>query len=261
MLARPVFVFRLCLTGHDGTPTVARTRFSDDPKDFQKNTQTGRFPHVERPLVPIPLRRPHRRCATTARAPRSTSSRRSSGPSGRPSPTIRTQLLDFGIGENDDMAPESSGWNSLKTKSDKVENRGYADNGIAALQGSRRRVHEAAVRRHARSGDRSLPLHRHRSPLYAMLPACFINPGDVTLMTVPGYPVAGTWTKYLGGEVHRLPLRKENGFFPDLDGIPRRHQEAGQAARHQLPEQPDRGGGDERLLQAGRSSSPTRIRS
>ena len=28
----------------------------------------------------------------------------------------------------------------------------------------------------------------------AMLPACFINPGDVTLMTVPGYPVAGTWT-------------------------------------------------------------------
>ncbi len=34
-----------------------------------------------------------------------------------------------------------------------------------------------------------------------MLPAVFINPGDVTLMTVPGYPVAGTWTRYLGGEV------------------------------------------------------------
>ena len=28
----------------------------------------------------------------------------------------------------------------------------------------------------------------------SMLPACFINPGDVTLMTVPGYPVAGTHT-------------------------------------------------------------------
>jgi LL-diaminopimelate aminotransferase len=40
----------------------------------------------------------------------------------------------------------------------------------------------------------------------AMLPACFINPGDITLMTVPGYPVAGTHTRYYGGSVYRLPL-------------------------------------------------------
>jgi LL-diaminopimelate aminotransferase len=48
----------------------------------------------------------------------------------------------------------------------------------------------------------------------------FINPGDITLMTVPGYPVAGTWTRYLGGEVVRLPLKAENGFYPDLEGLP-----------------------------------------
>ena len=53
-----------------------------------------------------------------------------------------------------------------------------------------------------------------------MIPAAFINPGDITLMTVPGYPVAGTHTKYYGGKVHDLPLREENGFYPDLDGIP-----------------------------------------
>jgi LL-diaminopimelate aminotransferase len=53
-----------------------------------------------------------------------------------------------------------------------------------------------------------------------MLPACFINPGDVTLMTVPGYPVAGTHTRYYGGTVYRLPLLAENGFFPDLASIP-----------------------------------------
>jgi LL-diaminopimelate aminotransferase len=53
-----------------------------------------------------------------------------------------------------------------------------------------------------------------------MLPQCFINPGDVTLMTVPGYPVAGTHTRYCGGEVYRLPLSAENNFYPDLDGIP-----------------------------------------
>jgi LL-diaminopimelate aminotransferase len=53
-----------------------------------------------------------------------------------------------------------------------------------------------------------------------MLPAVFINPGDITLMTVPGYPVAGTHTAYYGGTVHPLPLREENGFYPDLAGIP-----------------------------------------
>ena len=53
-----------------------------------------------------------------------------------------------------------------------------------------------------------------------ILPAAFIDPGDVTLFTVPGYPVASTWTKYLGGVVHNLPLLPENDFFPDLDGIP-----------------------------------------
>ncbi len=57
-------------------------------------------------------------------------------------------------------------------------------------------------------------------PALAMLPAAFINPGDVTLMTVPGYPVAGTHTAYYGGEVWKLPLRAENGFLPDLASVP-----------------------------------------
>jgi LL-diaminopimelate aminotransferase len=57
-------------------------------------------------------------------------------------------------------------------------------------------------------------------PALAMLPAVFINPGDVTLMTVPGYPVAGTHTAYYGGEVYNLPLKAENGFYPDLNAIP-----------------------------------------
>jgi len=38
-------------------------------------------------------------------------------------------------------------------------------------------------------------------------------------MTVPGYPVAGTHTKYYGGSVHALPLLAENNFFPDFERI------------------------------------------
>ncbi len=128
------------------------------------------------------------------------------------------QLLDFGIGENDDLA-DPLVRDTLKREVDKVENRGYADNGIAAFK-------EAAARFMDRAFGVKLDAATEinhaigSKPALAMLPAAFINPGDVTLMTVPGYPVAGTHTKYFGGEVHRLPLRKENGFFPDLAGIP-----------------------------------------
>ena len=57
-------------------------------------------------------------------------------------------------------------------------------------------------------------------PVLAMLPLCFINPGDILITTVPGYPVTATYTKYLGGEVFNLPLLESNSFLPDLDSIP-----------------------------------------
>mgnify|MGYP002527629838 FL=1 len=38
-------------------------------------------------------------------------------------------------------------------------------------------------------------------------------------MTVPGYPVMGTHTQYLGGEVVNLPLTEANRFLPDLKSI------------------------------------------
>ena len=77
-------------------------------------------------------------------------------------------------------------------------------------------------------------------PALAMLPACFINPGDVTLMTVPGYPVAGTHTQYYGGSVFRLPLLAENDFLPDFAAVPDERLGQDEAARAQLSQQPDR---------------------
>jgi LL-diaminopimelate aminotransferase len=127
-------------------------------------------------------------------------------------------LLDFGIGENDDMA-DPLVREAGKREIDKLENRGYADNGIQAFKdaaaGFMKRVFGVAL-------DPVTEINHAigSKPALAMLPACFINPGDVTLMTVPGYPVAGTHTKYYGGEVHNLPLLQENGFLPDLNAIP-----------------------------------------
>jgi LL-diaminopimelate aminotransferase len=127
-------------------------------------------------------------------------------------------LLDFGIGENDDMA-DPLVRDVLKREVDRLENRGYADNGIQAFKDAAaafmKKVFDVTL-------DPATEINHAigSKPALAMLPACFINPGDVTLMTVPGYPVAGTHTRYYGGEVYRLPLLEENGFFPDLKSIP-----------------------------------------
>jgi LL-diaminopimelate aminotransferase len=127
-------------------------------------------------------------------------------------------IVDFGIGENDEMADESVR-RRMAEEINRPENRGYADNGIQAFK-------EAAARfMHRELGVTLDPATEVNhcigsKPALAMLPACFINPGDVTLMTVPGYPVAGTHTRYYGGEVHKLPLLAANGFLPDLDAIP-----------------------------------------
>ncbi|MDD5093824.1 MAG: LL-diaminopimelate aminotransferase [Dehalococcoidia bacterium] len=50
---------------------------------------------------------------------------------------------------------------------------------------------------------------------------CFIDPGDIALVPDPGYPVYSMSTLLAGGEPFYLPLTEENGFLPDLEGIPR----------------------------------------
>lgn len=127
-------------------------------------------------------------------------------------------LLDFGIGENDEMAaPQVRA--KMVEEINKLENRGYADNGCLEFKEA---VARFMKRRFNVDLDPATEINHciGSKPALAMMPDVFINPGDVTLMTTPGYPVAGTHTRYNGGEVYNLPLLKEKNFYPDLDSIP-----------------------------------------
>jgi len=128
------------------------------------------------------------------------------------------KLLDFGIGENDAMAPEGVR-RRMADEINRPENRGYADNGIPAFKEAVARLMQREFGVKLDSVTEVNHCIGSKTAL-AMLPACFVNPGDVTLMTVPGYPVAGTHTGYYGGVVYKLPLSAENDFLPDLDAIP-----------------------------------------
>jgi LL-diaminopimelate aminotransferase len=54
----------------------------------------------------------------------------------------------------------------------------------------------------------------------AHFPLAFINPGDLALVSSPGYPVYHTGVLFAGGRSHFLPLLKENQFLPDLSQVP-----------------------------------------
>jgi LL-diaminopimelate aminotransferase len=129
------------------------------------------------------------------------------------------QLLDFGIGENDAMAAETVR-QQMAVEINQPENRGYADNGVSEFKAAAARFMK---RNCGVELDPTTEVNHciGSKTALAMVPACFINPGDVTLMTVPGYPVAGTHSNYYGGSVFKLPLLAENDFLPDLASVPR----------------------------------------
>ena len=128
------------------------------------------------------------------------------------------EMLDFGVGEPDRMAPGAIR-EALKVEVDQPVNRGYADNGIPEFRKAAVQYMEEFFGISGLNPDTEINHSIGSKPALAMLPLAFINPGDVVLATVPGYPVLGTHTEYLGGEVVQLPLLEENGFFPDLKGI------------------------------------------
>ncbi len=127
------------------------------------------------------------------------------------------ELIDMGVGEPDDKAfPEVIA--ALAEETAKIENRFYSDNGCAEFKAAAAAYMEELYGVKLDAETEVNHSIGSKSAL-TLLPTCFINPGDITVMTVPGYPVLGTWTQYLGGEVVNLPLLKENNFLPDLNSL------------------------------------------
>lgn len=129
------------------------------------------------------------------------------------------EIIDMGVGEPDEMAfPEVIA--KLHEAAQKPGNRGYADNGDDVLKKSAAQYMKNVFGVDGIDPGRHVLHSIGSKAALSILPGAFINPGDVVLMTTPGYPVFGTHAQYYGGEIHNLPINAENNFLPDLDTIP-----------------------------------------
>lgn len=128
-------------------------------------------------------------------------------------------IIDLGVGEPDAMA-DMEVIRVLYEQAKQWKNRGYADNGILTFQKAAAEYMEKVYQVKNLNPDTEILHSIGSKAALAMIPQAFINTGDITLMTVPGYPIIGRKTTWLGGQVYPLLLLKENNFLPNLEHIP-----------------------------------------
>lgn len=128
------------------------------------------------------------------------------------------ELIDLGVGEPDEMAFPLS-VRALCEEAAKPENRGYADNGGPEFRRAAAQWMEKVFGVTGLDPETEIIHSIGSKAALSILPAALINPGDVTIMTVPGYPVFGTHAGWYGGEVFNLKLTEKNSFLPDFDEI------------------------------------------
>lgn len=146
-------------------------------------------------------------------------------------------IIDMGVGEPDEMAFPGV-VNVLQKEAEKLENRGYADNGCEDLKVAASAYMSKVFGVKDLDSEKEIVHSIGSKPALAMIASCFINEGDVVLNTVPGYPVTATHTKWYGGKVVNLPLLEENGFFPDLDIISDEDKKAAKVLYINYPNNP-----------------------
>ncbi len=151
---------------------------------------------------------------------------------------LHGELIDLGVGEPDEMALPLS-VRALSEEAQKPENRGYADNGGPDYRRAAAQWMERVFGVKGLDPETEIVHSIGSKAALSILPATMINPGDVAIMTVPGYPVFGTHAKWYGGEVYNLPPDRGERFSSRPRFHTARRAQTRQGHRAELPEQPD----------------------
>lgn len=128
-------------------------------------------------------------------------------------------VISLGIGDPDQPTPEHVVDALCKAARDPVNHRYPSYFGMPAF---RRAAADWMQRRFgvtANPDTEVLPMIGSKEGI-AHIFLAFLDPGDVSLIADPGYPVYNTGTILAGGTPHFMPCVEENAFLPDLRAIP-----------------------------------------
>jgi LL-diaminopimelate aminotransferase len=129
------------------------------------------------------------------------------------------EIIDLGVGEPDEMAvPEAVA--KLCEEARRPGNRGYSDNGDQVLKEAAARYLEKVCGVSGINPQTQVIHSIGSKAALSILPAALVDPGDLVLMTTPGYPIFGAHARFYGGQVYNLPLVASRHFLPDLAAIP-----------------------------------------
>ena len=128
-------------------------------------------------------------------------------------------VVTFGIGDPDLPTPPHI-LAALHRAADDPANHRYPESeGLPQLRGAIARWYERRFEVAFDPEREALALIGSKEGI-AHMALTLIDPGDVALVTDPGYPVYEIGTTFAGGVAVKLPLRRESGWLPDLDAIP-----------------------------------------
>ena len=129
-------------------------------------------------------------------------------------------VISFGIGDPDMPTPENIILRLNKAADDPENHRYPSYAGMLSFR-------EAAAAWYKKRFGVSLDAQNEVLALIgskegiAHIPLAFVNPGDVVLLSDPGYPVYRIGTILADGIPVEMPLLEENGFLPDYSAIPK----------------------------------------
>jgi len=128
-------------------------------------------------------------------------------------------VINLGVGDPDRPTPDPI----IRSLQHHVENPAFhqyaLDQGAPELRGS---IAAFCKRRYGLDLDPNseiLPLIGSKEGI-AHFPLAVLNPGDISLVPDPCYPVYRSSSMFAGADVYTMPLEPSLGFRPDLDAVP-----------------------------------------
>ncbi len=128
-------------------------------------------------------------------------------------------VINLGVGDPDKPTPASI-IQSLQYHAENPSFHQYAlDQGAPELRQSIARFCKSRYGLDLDPNTEILPLIGSKEGI-AHFPLAVLNPGDISLVPDPCYPVYRSSSMFAGADVYTMPLEASQGFRPDLDAIP-----------------------------------------